>query len=268
MPNRILKESITTSEQIDLLTPFEETFFYRLIVKTDDYGRYDGRPKILRAALFPLKEVALEDISNALNTLQRVGLIKLYVVDDRPYIELTGWERNQSIRAKKSRFPGSDGTTEDACVQEEAFEDDVNASESTCMQMHADEINCNQVQADECKCSRNPNPNPNTNTKERDIERESAVPARTPRKVFKAPPIEEVKAYIAERGYHVNAERWYAFYESKNWMIGKNKMADWKAAIRTWEQSEKDRARPDPKRFSNFEQRETDYDRLIAAMRG
>ena len=25
------------------------------------------------------------------------------------------------------------------------------------------------------------------------------------------------------------------FYESKGWMIGKNRMKDWKAAVRTWE---------------------------------
>lgn len=261
MPSRILKESITTNEQIDLLTPFQETFFYRLIVKTDDYGRYDGRPKILRAALFPLKEVALQDISNALNALQRVGLIKIYTVDDHQYIELTGWDRNQSIRAKKSKYPGSGGASE------QTSEDDVVTSEDDCEQMNADENNCMQMNTDECKCSRNPNPNTNP-YKERDIERESAVPARTPRKAFKAPPLDEVKAYIAEKGYHVNAERWYAFYESKNWMIGKNKMADWKAAIRTWEHSDKDKARPDPKRFANFEQRDTNYDRLIGMLSG
>lgn len=261
MPSRILKESITTNEQIDLLSPFEETFFYRLIVKTDDYGRYDGRPKILRAALFPLKEVPLDDITNALNALQRVGLIKIYVVDGSPFIELTGWERNQSIRAKKSKYPSPDG----ACEQVNEGDDDTEAIENTCMQMNADENICMQTQSDDCKCPRNPNPNTNS-IKEKDIERESAVPAQTHRRVFKKPSLDEVSEYIAANGYHVNAERWYAFYESKDWMIGKNKMVDWKAAVRTWEHSEKDRARPDPKRFANFDQRETNYDRLVAMM--
>lgn len=100
----------------------------------------------------------------------------------------------------------------------------------------------------------------------RDIREKSAVPAQTSRKVFKKPSLGEVQEYILVNDYHVNAERWYAFYESKNWMIGKNKMADWKAAVRTWEQSEKDRARPDPKRFANFVQRDTDYDKLVTRM--
>jgi hypothetical protein len=258
MPSRILKESITTNEQIDMLTPFEETFFYRLIVKTDDYGRYDGRPKILRAALFPLKEISLEEISNALNALQRVGLIRIYVVDGRPYIELTGWERNQSIRAKKSKYPGYDGR----CETPEDNEDSAGCEET---QLNTVENNCMQMHADDCKCHRNPNPNTNT-IKERDIEKESAVPAQTHRKVFIKPSIEDVQAYISGNGYHVNAERWYAFYESKDWMIGKNKMADWKAAVRTWEHSEK--ARPAPNKFANFEQRDTDYDRLVGMLAG
>ena len=47
MPNRIIKETICTSDTIERLTPFEETFFYRLIVNCDDYGRMDARPAIL-----------------------------------------------------------------------------------------------------------------------------------------------------------------------------------------------------------------------------
>ena len=45
MPNRIIKESICRSEEIDSLSWFEEVLFYRLIVTCDDFGRYDGRAK-------------------------------------------------------------------------------------------------------------------------------------------------------------------------------------------------------------------------------
>lgn len=53
------------------------------------------------------------------------------------------------------------------------------------------------------------------------------------------PDIDDVKAYIAEKGYSVDAENWYDFYQSKGWYVGKNKMKDWKAAIRTWERNNK-----------------------------
>lgn len=57
-------------------------------------------------------------------------------------------------------------------------------------------------------------------------------------KAFKPPDIEEVKAYCKERKNGVNVNQWYDFYTAKGWMIGKNKMKDWKAAVRTWEGKE------------------------------
>ena len=55
------------------------------------------------------------------------------------------------------------------------------------------------------------------------------------RKTFSPPTVEEVKKYIAERGSKVDAERFVDFYTANGWMVGKNKMKDWKAAVRTWE---------------------------------
>jgi hypothetical protein len=49
------------------------------------------------------------------------------------------------------------------------------------------------------------------------------------------PTIEDVRNYCKERGNDVDANKWHNFYSSKGWMIGKNKMKDWKAAVRTWE---------------------------------
>ena len=62
---------------------------------------------------------------------------------------------------------------------------------------------------------------------------------RSTRKVFIPPTVEEVRAYCKERGNNVDPEAFVDFYASKGWMIGKNKMKDWKAAVRTWEQGNK-----------------------------
>lgn len=56
------------------------------------------------------------------------------------------------------------------------------------------------------------------------------------RKRFIPPSTEEVIKYCMERGNSVNPHAFLDFYQAKNWMIGKNKMKDWRAAIRTWEQ--------------------------------
>tara|TARA_R100000963_G_C4637445_1_gene101332 strand:+ start:562 stop:1164 length:603 start_codon:yes stop_codon:yes gene_type:complete len=55
---------------------------------------------------------------------------------------------------------------------------------------------------------------------------------------FKKPNKIDIKNYCLERKNSINFETFYDFYESKNWMIGKSKMKDWKASIRTWEQRE------------------------------
>tara|TARA_R100000655_G_scaffold12378_1_gene28708 strand:- start:955 stop:1578 length:624 start_codon:yes stop_codon:yes gene_type:complete len=54
-------------------------------------------------------------------------------------------------------------------------------------------------------------------------------------KYFKKPKKIEIKIYCIERQNKVDYEAFYDFYESKDWKIGKNKMKDWKAAVRTWE---------------------------------
>jgi hypothetical protein len=48
------------------------------------------------------------------------------------------------------------------------------------------------------------------------------------------PTIEEVKDFIRENGYPINADRWYNHYLAKGWLIGKTKMKNWHAAVRTW----------------------------------
>lgn len=58
-------------------------------------------------------------------------------------------------------------------------------------------------------------------------------------KRFIPPSVEEVEQYCIERNNHIDAQSFIDFYESKGWMIGKNKMKDWKAAVRTWERSRK-----------------------------
>jgi len=51
---------------------------------------------------------------------------------------------------------------------------------------------------------------------------------------FVPPTLDDVKGYCQEKGYSIDCERFIDFYTAKNWMIGKNKMKDWKAALRNW----------------------------------
>ena len=51
---------------------------------------------------------------------------------------------------------------------------------------------------------------------------------------FQKPTIEDVKTYMKEQGMNDISERWMSHYESNGWLVGKNKMKDWKASVRTW----------------------------------
>ena len=57
---------------------------------------------------------------------------------------------------------------------------------------------------------------------------------------FVPPTLSEVKAYCQERNNGINPEQFIDFYESKGWFVGKNRMKDWKAAVRNWEQRRKE----------------------------
>ncbi len=57
--------------------------------------------------------------------------------------------------------------------------------------------------------------------------------------ISKKPTIEEVENYCKERNNNIDASSFFDYYEAKGWMIGKNKMKDWQAAVRTWERNAK-----------------------------
>lgn len=63
---------------------------------------------------------------------------------------------------------------------------------------------------------------------------------------FTPPSVEEVDEYCKGRKNNVDPAAFVDFYESKGWMVGKNKMKDWKAAVRTWERSNPKPAEPEP----------------------
>lgn len=70
------------------------------------------------------------------------------------------------------------------------------------------------------------------------------VESREKKSGFRPPSLAEIVAYIAEKGYKVDAERFFDFYESKGWMVGKSKMKDWKAAVRNWDRTDKKERSP------------------------
>lgn len=136
MPNRILRESICTSDTIDKLSWFEEALYYRLIVTCDDFGRFDGRTAVIKNRLFPLKDgLTLKTVETALHGLANAGLVSFYTVEGRRFLCLPTWGKYQTQRAKVSKYPAPDT----------ADESDEQSSAIICKQMQADGSKCSRI---------------------------------------------------------------------------------------------------------------------------
>lgn len=110
MPTRLLRDGILTSERINRLSVGAELFYRRLMSVTDDYGRFSGDLRLLRASCYPLKldSVKEDSIAKHLAECADAGVIVLYTVAAKPYLEVQDFgQRTQA----KSRYPGPN----DAC---------------------------------------------------------------------------------------------------------------------------------------------------------
>lgn len=111
MPNRMLREAICTSEDINALSDAEEAFFYRLLVQCDDHGRCDARSAVLRSRCYPLRlsKVSERKIERMLGRLREVGILNLYEVRGQPYLEIPSWGEHQRLRQTRGKFPAPTG---------------------------------------------------------------------------------------------------------------------------------------------------------------
>ncbi len=258
MPNRILKESIRTSDTIGELSWFEEVLFYRLIVSCDDYGRFDGRTAIIKGTCFPLKDVTNKNIEDALKKLVSVGLVRHYEVAGKPYLQLSTWQSHQNIRAKKSKYPNPDEGKDITFA-------------NNCKHMNTD---VSVIQSES-----NPNMNPNTESIERvvcawnELEKYGIKPIKKMDKTSKR--YKNLNARIEENSVEEVLE---AIENVKNspFLQGKTDKGDWKITF-DWlvlpnnftkvleGQYEGEVKR---KRFSNFTERDYDMSQMERALLG
>ena len=104
MPSRLLRESILDSDAVNSLSLGGEVFYRRLMSVVDDFGRFDGRPAVLRGRLYPLRldTVSEADIVEWLCECRQAGLVAFYTVDGRTYIQ---FHKLGAPRAKESKYP-------------------------------------------------------------------------------------------------------------------------------------------------------------------
>lgn len=236
MPNRILKESICYSDDLDCLTAFEETVFYRLMVRADDYGRMDARPAFLRSQLFTTRaDITEEQIGSALERLAEVGLIACYTVADKPYLYICTWQKHQRVRYTKEKYPPPEREfSPDEALQQSAkicgnLQQTV-AADGGLTQTTENSGGLARMAARAGAES------------ESEIESQSEVEIESEETAcgapgrFIPPTVKQVDDYCQKRKSTVSAQRFVDFYASKGWLVGSSPMTDWRAAVRRWEE--------------------------------
>ena len=207
-----LKKDFFKRHDIRLLEALPEgreyaLFYLKLMVESIDHNgelRYNERTPYTEEDLSVICNTPLQIVTEALKALQRKSLID-YKEDGtlvvEKVIEMIGSASNSdgAVRQKRyrERLKNQQGVTEcDEGVTGVTTNDNESKSKSKI---------------------------------------KSKSKSKSKNNIFIAPTVQDVKAYCIERGNNVDPESFIDFYESKGWMVGKNKMKNWKAAVRTWE---------------------------------
>jgi hypothetical protein len=129
-----------------------------------------------------------------------------------------GWDKRRAIKAlSESNATASKPQCENDAIREEKIREE-------------ESININMIECNDVKIFKEIN-----------------------KPIFLKPDVLEIKQYCFSRGNNIDAEKFFDFYESKGWLIGKSKMKDWRASVRTWERST----------INNKKSKEENFDQLL-----
>ncbi|MCB6184266.1 hypothetical protein LIN78_11995 [Leeia sp. TBRC 13508] len=137
MPTRLIREGILTSDRVDQLTEAGENFYRRLMSIVDDHGLADARTSVLRAKLYPLRldQVSEVDIASRLSECVEAGLVIVYAVKGKPYLQMvdTRWAARSSPKyplpdeADEIDLSAFAGHVATECAVDESMTDEVKA---------------------------------------------------------------------------------------------------------------------------------------------
>jgi len=216
MPRRIIREEILTSDPVNSLSWGAEVFYRRLMSKVDDYGRYVADLRILRATLYPLQlhKVVNSDIGKWLSNATHAGLVSVYEVDGKSYLEVRKFD--QRLRQKTSIYP----PPPDGCPS-----DDGHMTASGGDLLTYDSNGPPEVE-EEVEEERE---NPLT-----PLKGEVAAQAPQRAKSRAAPPnLEDLVSFCKELNLpRTDAEYYDDHWKANGYRIGSNPVRDWKAVIR------------------------------------
>lgn len=202
---RMIDPNIWISEDFSKLSSFAKLVFIGLFSQADDEGRGKANPTYLKSILFPYEEaIRVADIKKTLQEIASTMSVTFYTHDEKEYYVLDSWDKFQTINKPT---PSTIPLPEDYGMA------------TVGLPLNRKEENRKEVEG-------------------------TLARGNTPSKKIIPPSLEQVQEYCAERKNGIDAQRFIDFYSAKGWMIGKNRMKDWRAAVRNWERREHDRGEP------------------------
>lgn len=218
--SRSLKPSLFKNEILGEADPLLTIVFVGLWCLADREGRLEDRPKRIKAEILPYRETPC--FNRYLTDLERLGFIARYKVGDQALIQVINFVKHQSPHKteKPSELPAQ---TEESMSCEVTDEAPLSNGAITVKE------------------------SPLTDSLFTDSLCRGAPPKSSGK--FHPPTPDEVRAYVTERGYEVDPQRFCDHYEAKGWLIGKTKMKSWQAAVRTWASRDNESAPSAPARY-------------------
>lgn len=102
---RSIKPEFWTSEQVMECSPNARLLFIGIWNFCDDAGRHPYSPRQIKALVFPSDEFTAEDIAGMIGELSGNGLLHIYTVDNKDYLQVTGWKHQKIDKPQKARYP-------------------------------------------------------------------------------------------------------------------------------------------------------------------
>jgi hypothetical protein len=247
---RNIKPSFFQNEELSDLTPIERLAFIGMWTISDFKGCFEYRPKRLKIQILPYDNCDIELITI---NLESSGFISTYSVLGQQYIKIINFVKHQNPH-KNERDSGSE-------IPDIHLRDDLNKKESSQnndLQNIGNNRALDGTNRDQNGTTRadslllipdSPIPLIDSSVSGNAVEQAQEIPKETR---FKKPAIDLVREHFKANGSsNVQADLFHAHYESNGWLVGKNKMRNWKAAATGWINRQSNFDQPKPKEDPN-----------------
>ena len=243
MPNRIVREGFLDSEAINSLDHFTECMYHRLLIVSDDAGRFDGRAAVIASRCYPLRDnIRAKDVEKHLLKLVEAGLVIRYEWSGKPFLQLTKWQK--CGKSETSKFPWVDGVFKIKYATIETRDGKKDFAITSLPHEHPittpSPPHTNGVQSKNLESHTETETETETIFVDGDVKKEEASlpPKKTSpdsKSKAKAGSIEEVIAFCeslslpASDGIYL-----WNHWEGNGWTNNGKKIKDWKATVRSW----------------------------------